>query len=342
MRILHAAVEISGVASELARQQRALGHDALALSYRPHRFQYASDVTVPDWGSASTARKLWTTLRTTARVLPRYDVFHLHAFQTLLPYMVDAPLLRALGRTVIVHFHGCDVKQTVAATNPDKVHCPRCALLDSCALGPQRRRRAMAERFADMTVCSTPDLLDAVPGARYVPNPVDIDRWSAASDGGGGKADDEWLILHVPSDPRLKGTEHVVSAVDGLRRRGLPVRLQLVQGVAHHDMPALYRSAGVVVDQLYFGWYGVTAVEAMATGRPVVAYLRPDLRERYAPPVAQADPDSIGRVLEEMYSRPDRGLALGERGRRYAIEQHAGEAVGRQWIDLYREAGANA
>jgi glycosyltransferase involved in cell wall biosynthesis len=346
MRILHAAVEVSGVASELARHQRSLGHDAVALSYRPHRFQYVSDITFPHWPAATAARKLWTTLSTTSRAVPRYDVFHLHAFQTLLPYMVDVPILRALGRTVIVHFHGCDVKQTIASTHPQAVHCPRCTLRDSCALHPQRWRRTIAERFADVIACSTPDLLDVTPGARYVPNPIDVGRWSPEGD-----ADDAWrrranppmVVLHVPSDPLLKGTEHVVSAVDDLQRRSVPVRLHLAQGVAHQDMPSLYRSADVVVDQLYFGWYGLAAVEAMMTGRPVVAYLRPDLRERYDPPVVQADPGNLASVLESLYRQtPDERHELGVRGRRYAIDRHAGETVAQEWIELYQEAGAHA
>ena len=35
-----------------------------------------------------------------------------------------------------------------------------------------------------------------------------------------------------------------------------------------------YRDADIVVDQLLAGWYGGFAVEAMALGKPVIAYLR--------------------------------------------------------------------
>ena len=111
MKILHAANLTAGVPTVLARGQRALGHTAHSLAYIRHPFGYPSDLPIPNWRRGHWLMRLPTLLRTVAELVPRYDVFHLNASLTLLPYMLDLPLLRSLGKTVVVHFHGCEVRQ---------------------------------------------------------------------------------------------------------------------------------------------------------------------------------------------------------------------------------------
>ena len=52
------------------------------------------------------------------------------------------------------------------------------------------------------------------------------------------------------------------------------MRLDLVQKVSRQEVLARCARAHVVVDQLLLGWYGGFAVESMASGRPVLAYVR--------------------------------------------------------------------
>ena len=60
----------------------------------------------------------------------------------------------------------------------------------------------------------------------------------------------------------------------------LGVELDLIEGVKHDEARRRYAQADVIVDQLVVGWYGLFAIESMATARPVVTYLHEDAVER--------------------------------------------------------------
>lgn len=341
MRILHAASDIAGVPSVLARHQRALGHEARNASYVPHAFGFPSDWSYTRWNSASRLRKLSVAVGVTLRMLPRYDVFHLTGERSLLPGMLDLPLLKRLGKTVVVHFHGCDVRQVERVIGGPMVHCHQCQLRPVCAAGPQLRRRQMALRYADVVICSTPDLQKAVPRSVHVPNPIDLDDWKVPTvtsrrDGRRG-----FVVAHVPSDPRLKGTDFVIAAANALRAEGYPIELRIKTGIDHNDVRRLYESADLVVDQLLFGWYGLVAIEAMAMGKPVLVYLRADVQQRYPdPPILKANPASIKQVLASAVQQREALVEIGLRGRAYVEQVHDARRVASDIVDLYRAAGA--
>ena len=64
-------------------------------------------------------------------------------------------------------------------------------------------------RYADAIIVATPDLLEFVPGATYIPNPVDLTPWHALKveagrrDHAGG--DRPLVVVHAPPIGRSKG-----------------------------------------------------------------------------------------------------------------------------------------
>jgi hypothetical protein len=91
----------------------------------------------------------------------------------------------------------------------------------------------------------------------------------------------------------------------------------------------LYADADILVDQLLVGWYGGLAVELMALGKPVVAYIRED-DMGFIPsamhadlPVVNATPGSIYNVLRELLTARRHELgAIGVRSRQYVETWH--------------------
>src|SRR5205085_6832737 len=80
-------------------------------------------------------------------------------------------------------------------------------------------------------------------------------------------------VAHAPSKRAVKGTDAVLEAIDSLRSRGVPIELDLIEGVPNREARLRYAAADVVIDQLRIGWYGMLAIESMALAKPVVVHL---------------------------------------------------------------------
>ena len=133
--------------------------------------------------------------------------------------------------------------------------------------------RAMTAH-ADRSFYLNPDLRRWLPGSEFMPY-ANVDP--AAVDTVPPPDRDELVVLHAPTNREVKGTAHVIAAVEELRGRGVPVRLDLVEGVSHDQVATRINAADIIVDQLMIGWYGGFAVEAMARARPVLAAITEDV-----------------------------------------------------------------
>jgi hypothetical protein len=188
---------------------------------------------------------------------------------------------------------------------------------------------ARVARHADCIYALNPDLLHVLPGhAQFLPYAsVDLSDWRvvpAATDPGR-----PLTVLHAPSHRGVKGTMHVLEAIERLRAEGVALELLLVEKMSHGQARRAYERADLLVDQLLAGWYGGLAVELMALGKPVVCYLRegdlghlpPDMRADL--PIIQATPQTIYAVLKE-WTTIRRGdlVALGHSSRAYVERWH--------------------
>src|SRR5205823_1385126 len=105
--------------------------------------------------------------------------------------------------------------------------------------------------------------------------------------------------------------------------RGVADRVQLRGPVAPDQLPALYRSADVVVCVPWYEPFGLVALEAMACGVPVVAAAVGGLVDTviegvtglHVPP---RNPAAIASALRALLAQPARRAALGEAGARRA------------------------
>lgn len=116
---------------------------------------------------------------------------------------------------------------------------------------------------------STPDLLLDVPGSRWCPNTVDIDRWSCAPTTMERAVPQ---VVRAPSNGVIKGTSAVNAAMGCLAAEGL------IEYTHVADISPEYRDADIVIDQLRIGTYSTTACEAMASGRVVVVHVDDQVR----------------------------------------------------------------
>lgn len=344
MKVLHAPVNIAGQPIVCVQELRRQGVDATLLQYVAgqdgDRFRYERDWVVDLAGRDRLAAQLEVLGEVVAR---HFDVVHLWMAPLLAtgvgwrgPYGLDLPFLKARGVRIVYTATGFDVRVPSA----HHARTPHSCFSHGFHLSLDEVRQAAyvsyLRGYVDRFCALDAEMAEWLPeDAAEVPRAVDLERWPAVGVGGA----EEPLIVHAPSNPLVKGTPLLEAALDRLRGDGLRFRYQRVEGLAHEEARRWYERADIIVDQLHIGWYGVLAVEGMALGKPVVAYVREDLRTRLGedPPLAMAGPHDVQAVLAGLLADPGRRQILGRRARRWAEEVHDVRRVAERLREVYAD-----
>ncbi len=335
MRVLHAPSEIAGQTSILARALRDLGVEARSLATNPTFAQYAVDEMKP-YDALPALPRYAGYAGLLARHLAKWDVFHFHFGRTLIPpHNFDLPLYRLLGKTLVFHYHGCDVRNR-AHMRAAHAHstCTECEP-PFCIPARQRRILREAERYASAEIVSTPDLLESAPRAMQLHVAVWLADYPAAP-----FRETPRLVLHAPTHRLIKGTPYVERAFEALRPRFPNVEFRIVEKVPWVELRRLMAECDVLVDQLHMGWYGMVAAEAMAMAKPALAHIRADFEPRMQDaPIVRTSVETLTDDLATLLRDAPRRRELGERGRAYVEREHEAHVVAGRLVALYRSLG---
>ncbi|MDB5077620.1 MAG: hypothetical protein JWO42_3799 [Chloroflexi bacterium] len=342
MRIVHAVSNVAGLPVAFAEAQRRAGHRAAAVVYES---PYYKDVRAVDLGRLLDGNRISRKLRR-ARVVAwaahNFDVFHFHYYTTFMPNQEDLQLLKTLGKKVVFHLHGCDIRDPRRVRTEHAISaCAECTI--ECLTPVKLRMQTTLDRFADAVIVSTPDLLEFVPDAQYIPNPIDPRSWNDLRESNGLelRTSGEYVIVHAPTNREIKGTRHIEAAVDQLRSEGLAVRLQLLEGLTQDKLHHACLEADLVIDQVLIGWFGLFALEMMALGKPVLAYIREDLQHAGSEvPIASASPENLARTIRRLLTSSTEREELSRRGPAYIQSVHNLDRINEQVMDIYRAIGA--
>jgi len=337
MKVLHAPAEIAAQASILARALRTLGVEAHSLAYNPGFPNYTPDEFHP-YDAMAPLPRYFGYLKSTIRHAGKYDVYHFHFGRTLIPpHNPDLPLYRALGGTVVFHYHGCDVRnRALMLDRHSRATCTECDPF--CIPSRQKSILASAKKHAHAELISTPDLLESVPGARHVPVAAMMDDYPFRPLSRAPK-----LVLHAPTNRLIKGTRYVEAAFEELRPRFPNVEFKTVERLPWHQLRDAIAEADIVVDQVFMGWYGMVAVEAMAMGKPVLCFIRPDFEGRlHRCPILRCRIEDLADRLADALSDTTDRAALGEEGRVYVERVHAAPVIAQGLIELYQSLRSGA
>ena len=89
--------------------------------------------------------------------------------------------------------------------------------------------------------------------------------------------------------------------------------------------------ADIVVDQVAIGSYGVFACEAMAAGKPVIAYLSDAVEQVLGEhPVVNATAESVGAAVEQLLDDREAAAARGVASAAYVQRVHDGQEAVRR------------
>lgn len=358
-RVLHCPTSVGNNPYGLASAERAIGLDSTSWTTSRSGFAYPTDRDI------SAMPVPCASLRHTIAGFQslRYDIIHYNfgssfGGQRWDPTLSHHPFLRRcinaclarwtehwdvrvaarLGRGIFVTFQGDDARQGDVCRARFPVHFVH-------EVGPgyyspasdrwKRERIARFDRLAAGIFAVNPDLLHVLPArAEFIPYAhVDPRDWRPVAEPGRSH---EPHVVHAPSNRAVKGTRHILAALDRLRSEGIRFRLTLVEGMANAEARRIYASADLVVDQLLAGWYGGLAVECMALGVPVIAYIRDEdlgfipAQMRTDLPLISAHPGTIESILRHWLTAGRADLAHRGLAARSFVER---------WHDPQRIAG---
>ncbi len=359
LRVLHGCYEIAGQGMMLARGLAENGCDAHSLAYRVDWDGRRPDFIVELDRHRTTAGKAAAMLGAFLRWGFQFDVYHFHFGTSFFgtPFFAasrpspfsqwlrqrDLPLLRAMGKRVAFHFHGCEVRSRAHMLATHRLAtCTECEPF--CVPREQERVLALAAKYADRVFYSTLDLGESVPRGVHLPLAIEAERWERAGrdhplpdfdrrDG----VREPVVVAHAPTNRLIKGTRHVEAAVESLRREFPKLELRLIDRRPWASMPEFLAGCDILVDQLMMGWYGLLAMEGMSERRAVVSCIREDFRATLPDcPVVSAEPGTIAGVLRELVRDPARRAALGEQGAKFVRRHHDTKVVGERLLRAYR------
>lgn len=253
---------------------------------------------------------------------------------------LEGLLLRIAGKRLIVFPYGSDIAV------PGYLGVMEEALV---ADYPEIAGRADSTRHRVDYFCRWADLVVRNHQYGYLPRAdvvwptqmaVDTEHWKG--DGSASSADGvngEVVVLHAPNHRHIKGTQCLLDAVQALQDRGLRVVLDLIERQPNEVVHAALQRCDIVAEQFLAG-FGIFAIEGCATGKPVLSALGwwpPEVRG--SPLVRDCpfvDVDKLGleAALEQLVKDPARRRAVGQAGRRFAVEHCSYDATGSVWAML--------
>ncbi len=192
----------------------------------------------------------------------------------------------------------------------------------------KRKQIVTFSKSAAKIYALNPDLLHVLPDcAEFLPySHVNLTDWEPCYT----QLEERPLrIGHAPTNRSVKGTDLIINALDQLEKDGYKFEFVLIEGYSNAEAKEIYKGIDVLVDQLFAGWYGGLAVESMALGKPVIAYIREQdlqfipLEMRDDLPIFRSEPENIYTCLANILNMTRQDLlSTAKKSRTYVEKWH--------------------
>ena len=158
--------------------------------------------------------------------------------------------------------------------------------------------------------------------------------------------DAELVVVGGPPTTELAGDPEVQRLRAVAESLGVADRLVFTGAVSRADVPGWIRSADVVLAVPWYEPFGITPLEAMACGRPVVATAVGGLVDSVADGVTgdlvpPRDPQALGTAIAALLRDDDRRAAYGAAGVKRARNRYRWSRVVADTDAVYRQVLAN-
>ena len=286
---------VAGIGSTLAEEQRRMGLDTKVFVF--------DEMTKKMFGGTminynSFLEKVFFLIR-----LKFYDIWHYHY-----PYGGLNSYLKKnfKDRVFLKHYHGSDI-------------------------------RGSGKIDLDFCLVSTPDLLKYVPNGEWLPTPINLAKIHKFIKTSNNKSFHSPIrIAHYPyysNKPEWDYFSHVFSAME---KRNQVQIIKIFQSTYDQSLKSI-SECDLVVGKILpeMGWIGKIELEAMALGKPVIAYISDELYEKYKPPVYRTTKETLEKDLTDLILDDSVQKRLSEKGPPYVRKYHDSSIISDKVLDYY-------
>lgn len=253
------------------------------------------------------------------RALFRYQVLHFFSGETILPWKLrgfELACYKLLGKKIIMHFVGSDIRSEDYLKEKNdhlEEYLKGGYQLKNPVSSPiQKKLIRQVRKNATKIIVSTPDLLQIIPEAVYIPVFLDFGHFIYDESEKSSVTKGVISILHSPSAAKTKGSGHLNKIFENLKNEFgetiefiTPVtQLKEIKSypTTRYDLLNRMAESNIVIDQLVIGWYGLKAVEALMLDCEVICFIEDELLD-YLPsnaPLTNSNVLNVESKLREL------------------------------------------
>lgn len=268
-----------------------------------------------------------------------YDIFHYHDMPEGIytPTYEELKILKDKGKPIVIQHHGSEVRRLSLARSFNNPYVQVKDYWENEQIIIHRLQQW--GKLFDHAIIADHELYSYIKNyykhVHIIRQPIDLNSIMPVYP---LKNNYEPLIVHAPTNQKVKGTQYILQAVETLKKEGYKFKFMLLQNVSHETAKTIFQKADIIIDQLCIGAYGTFSIEGMAFGKPVICYIRKDLIKKYPKglPIVNANPDNIYLQMKRLITNHEYRHQLGRESRKYVESNHNSIKIARELHELYK------
>lgn len=365
LRILHLPIAISYQPYLFAKGLKKLGHtaDYIVLSIPEHDkwlMQGRPDINLNVFTYQRNFKNLLKTIRDFFKIIQffiisllKYDIYHFHSYCISILIFSGKPrlmrffsfleinILKLFRKKIIFNFWGCDIRLRSQNEKYKYNTCNVCKLKGECNTEFKEWLNKFTKKYADIRL-SGGDLLTMYQDFKKLNPAIDTALWNPSKI---KKIPKKFKIqkkenikvfscqgnLAIRGD--IRGIDFINKAIRELQEEGYKIEKLFFDKVNNLDLRYYQIQADICIDQLRYGFHAISALESMALGKPVIAYIREDVGNLYPGlPIINATPENIKSVLRETIKNIE---GMSGKNRAYIVKHHDYRKVAKELEKYY-------